>query len=88
MVKISVFVKPNDKEWDDLYSDAADRAAGVLRIKPVEVFYGTTEDLKDVENNSLFIQNVVNGVSQFIYVNADGTSPTVVLQSVLRFQPL
>ena len=80
MIKISVFVKPTGKAWDDLYTDSTDRTNGVLRIKPVEVFYGTTDStLKDVENNSLFIASVVNGKSQFIYVNTNETSPLPVL---------
>lgn len=82
MVKISVFVKPSDKEWDDLYSNATDRQNGVLRVKPVEVFYGTVDQTKDVENNSLYLKDVVNGNSQYIYVNPNaGSTPTVVLST-------
>ena len=68
MIKVSVFVKPSNKNWNDLYSNANDRVSGIMRIKPVEVFYGTLDSTKvDTNQNSLFIDDVINGSSQFIY---------------------
>lgn len=85
MIKVSVFVKPSNKTWDDLYTNTTDKTAGKLRIQPAEVFYGTTYDVADSNQNSLFIEDVVNGVSKFIYIKAnknnDSTTPTIITYS-------
>lgn len=68
MIKVSVYVKPSGKQWDDMYTTTADRDTGKLRISPAEVFYGTVYDALDSNNNSLFIEDTINGHSQYIYM--------------------
>ena len=67
MVKVSVYTKPTDKQWVDLYTTSADKASGSIRNAPVEVFYATLTDSKDAERNSLYIEDVINGKSNYIY---------------------
>jgi hypothetical protein len=67
--KMNVYVKPTTQEWKDLYRNSTDRDNGRLYIAPVETFYGSfSESLKDNNNNNLFIEGVVNGNSDYIYV--------------------
>jgi hypothetical protein len=72
--KLNVYVKDTAKEWQDYYRTEAERTAGTLYIAPVESFYGAIkEDLKDGNKNDLFIENIINGNSKYIYVKK-GTS--------------
>jgi len=67
--KMEVYTKANDKDWDDYFANSTERSAGTLRIAPVETWYGTIADgIKDADGNDLFIENVVNGNSQYVYV--------------------
>lgn len=66
--KLNVYEKPTDLNWVDLYSCSADRAASKLRVTPVETFYGSLVSLQDSNKNQLFIENVINGNSKYIYV--------------------
>ncbi len=69
VAKINVYVKSDTQTWDDLYRNNDDRNDGRLFISPVETFYGSlSEDLKDGNGNNLFIETVVNGNSEYIYV--------------------
>ena len=68
--KINVYQKPNGKEWSQLFGTSADEAAGKLRVAPLETFYGTIDNQQDENKNQMQIEQVVNGNSQFIYVNA------------------
>lgn len=43
------------------------------RLEPVEVFYGSLTSVFDDNNNDLWIENVVNGVSKYIYVKTDSS---------------
>jgi len=70
VIKVSVYVKPDDKEWDELYANAQDKQHGILRISPSEIFYGSTQHQKDSDGNDLFIEKVLNGVSRYIYVRS------------------
>ena len=71
VVKVSVFRKPNDKEWEDLYSNSADREDEKLRIDPLEVFYGSMTPNNDADGNDIYIENAINGNSNYIYVKAN-----------------
>ncbi len=70
VVKISVFVKPETSEWDKLYTTSSDTSSGLLRITPVETFYCAVSDIVDSQKNSLFVEDVINGSSKYIYVKA------------------
>jgi len=84
--KINVYTKPIDKSWDSLYRSEEDREAGRLFIRPVETFYGSlNEDLRDGNGSNLFIEKIVNGNSNFIYVklgSSSGTMPIVYAQGI------
>jgi len=66
--KMNVYEKPSDLNWVDLYNCSADRANSKLRINPIETFYGSLLHLQDGNKNQLFIEEVVNGNSQHIYI--------------------
>ena len=87
VVKVSVYERPQDKQWDELYVNNADKIAsgstlnpsggitndvtgGWLRVAPVETFLCTLDHQRDVNNADLFIENVINGSSQYIYTKA------------------
>lgn len=74
VIKINVYVKPNDKEWDDLYSNEKDKTHDILRIDPVEVFYGSQTEKLDSDGNDIYIERVINGNSKYIYVKSNDTS--------------
>lgn len=82
MVKVSVFEKPDGRTWEDLYTTSADREETKIRLSPVEVFYGTLYDVLDTEQNSLFIEDVINGRSNYIYTKtvkkADKNTPAII----------
>jgi len=81
--KIQVFIKKDNEDWDDISFSAVSASS-------VESFYGTRTALKDGNNQQLKIDDVVNGVSNYIYVvtgTADfteagtlATTPTSVLK--------
>jgi len=75
VVKVSIYIKPDDKEWDDLYSNAQDKEHGILRVSPIEVFYGSLYPRKDSDGNDIFIETAINGVSQYVYVRSKLESP-------------
>ena len=91
MIKVSVFTKPTGKTWDDMYVSSDDRTAGKLRVLPVESFYGTLMDQLDTERNSLFIEDVINANSNFIYMKttkkADASTPKFVMSSATYTAP-
>jgi len=77
VAKINVYTKTTTQEWDDLFRNQDDRTNGRLYISPVETFYGALdENLKDGNGNNLFIENVINGNSTYIYVKK-GSSLTL-----------
>jgi len=77
--KINVYTKSTDVTWDSLYRNNTDRTNGQLFLSPVETFYGSvSEDLKDGNGNNLFIETVVNGNSDYIYVKNGGSAGTTV----------
>ncbi|MFW6377458.1 MAG: phage tail sheath C-terminal domain-containing protein [bacterium] len=72
--KINVYAKDEDVTWESLYRSSADRADGELYVSPIETFYGSLKsDLRDANGNNLFIETVVNGNSDFIYVKFGDT---------------
>lgn len=81
VVKVSVFRKPSDKIWEDLYVNDDDKfyempctgdISPKLRIEPAEIFYGSlSPQAKDSDGNNLFIENRINGQSNYIYVKAN-----------------
>jgi len=71
VVKLSVYKRPDDKEWEELYSNNSDANEFKLRNEPLEVFFGTMEPTLDTDGNELFIERSVNGNSKYIYVKAD-----------------
>lgn len=76
IVKVKVYSKPDDKLWVDMYANSADASLGKIRMQPLEVFYGSMTPMKDNDGNELFIENQINGRSQFIYVKTNGTFVT------------
>jgi len=68
VAKINVYVK-STTNWDDLYRNNTDRTDGKLFMSPVETFYGSLdENLLDGNKSNLFIEKVINGNSQYVYV--------------------
>lgn len=88
VVKISVYERPENKSWSEMYVNNADKIAsgsninsasnitnavtgGWLRIAPVETFLCTLDHQRDTNNSDLFIENVINGNSQFVYAKVN-----------------
>ena len=77
IMKINVYTKSDGTTWDSLYRKSEDRTEGKLYLNPVETFYGSLkEDLKDGNGNNLFIEPVINGNSNYIYVKKGLNSTT------------
>lgn len=74
VVKVSVYKKPDDKQWEELYANRTDADNYKLRTEPLEVFYGSVKPLRDDDNNELFIERAINGNSKLIYVKSDTTT--------------
>jgi hypothetical protein len=63
--KVSVYVKGSTDDWTGLSETAA----------PEEIFYCSTDyTLVDNSGNSLFIEDVINGSSKYIYVRSGTTN--------------
>jgi len=73
VIKVSVFKRPDNKEWNELYVNKADEEVKKLRDEPIEVFYGTMKPMLDTDGNELFIERSINGNSKVVYVKADGS---------------
>ena len=73
VIKVSVYAKPDDKEWTELYSNTTDADASKLRLAPLEVFYGSVKPMYDADKNEMFIEKSINGNSKLIYVKSDAT---------------
>lgn len=71
VIKISVFKRPDSKQWEELYANKPDEEESKLRDEPLEIFYGTMTPTMDADGNELFIERSINGNSKFIYVKAD-----------------
>ena len=86
--KINVYTKPDSASWTAYLDKTGNAGIGQslgsvsanapssnsLRITPVETFYGTLTPMRDQNNNQLWIEGQVNGVSKFIYVKAGSSS--------------
>lgn len=69
--KVQVFTKGSNQQFNTAWWNSVSGA-------PVETFYGTTNFTdNDLQGNSLFIQDVINGKSQYIYVTSNKTDGTV-----------
>lgn len=66
--KLNVYVKSSTEKWTDFETLSADTTNGYLRITPTETFYGTCTAQLDGNKKQLFIEDVVNGNSSYIYV--------------------
>lgn len=77
--KVQVFTKTNSQQFNASWWASVSGA-------PVETFYGTTNFMdNDLQGNSLFIQDVVNGNSNYVYVTSnktDGTVPAFTLSAL------
>ncbi len=73
IAKVSVYKRPDDKTWEELYANISDETSKKLRDEPIEVFYGSMTPQLDADGNELFIEKAINGKSKYIYVKADGT---------------
>tara|TARA_Y100000310_G_C20704329_1_gene833637 strand:- start:6741 stop:8633 length:1893 start_codon:yes stop_codon:yes gene_type:complete len=69
--KLKLYQKPDDKEWDELYSNSADKDAAKLRLEEIESYYATLSPTLDGNGTSLFAEDVVNGNSKNIYVKSN-----------------
>jgi len=67
--KLKLYKKPSDKTWEELYSNSADRASSKLRLQELESFYCTLGPQLDGDGKSLYANDVINGNSQYIYVD-------------------
>jgi hypothetical protein len=76
--RLNVFVKESTQTWESFTQTRNGTSA--LVISPVETFYGTVTSQLDGNNNQLFIKDVVNGNSKYIYVDVNG-NPTNFTQS-------
>lgn len=61
--KINVFTKETSENWSEIDFSA-------ISASPAETWYGTRTSQQDDNNQQLFIEDVVNGTSQYIYVVA------------------
>lgn len=68
--KLNIYEKSDSQTWTDFYTNSADRTNSRVRVTPVETWYGTLQPQLDDNNNSLFIEDVVNGNSKYIYVRS------------------
>lgn len=66
--KVNIFVKDSAASWTDVSAS----------IQPSETFYGSTDfTLVDNVGTSLFIEDVINGKSSYVYVRAQATNGTL-----------
>lgn len=69
--KVQVFTKASNQQFNSSWWASVSGA-------PVETFYGTTNFVdQDLQGNSLFIQDVINGNSNYVYVTSNKTDGTV-----------
>jgi len=74
VVKLKVYKKPENRDWDDLFANTSDENENKIRFEPIEEFYGSLKPMVDDNNNQLFIENMINGFSRHIYVKANMNS--------------
>jgi len=70
--KVSVFTKSSSDSWTDFKVDKVGTSA--LSIVPIESFYGTLRVQLDGNNQQLFIKDVINGNSNYIYVDVNSNA--------------
>lgn len=69
--KLSVYSKNDNASWDSYKT--VTNSTTYLSMEPIEVFYGTLSREYDSQNDSIFIEDVVNGNSNYIYVKSQGS---------------
>lgn len=77
VIKLNVFKKSykvdaGDTSWGELYANETDKNTYKIRLNPLETYFGTMTPFQDVDGNELFIEKIVNGNSDNIYVKANG----------------
>jgi len=70
--KINVYKKESTDQWSEFKVEKAGTSA--LSIVPVESFYGTLRTQLDGNNKQLYIKDVVNGVSDYIYIDTNSNA--------------
>lgn len=69
VAKINVYVKGANQTWSDLnYKLLTSNELAITDLTPVETFYGTIGFVKDGNGKQLRLKEVINGVSQYVYV--------------------
>lgn len=67
VVRIRVFQKGSSKVWENYYG-AGDKNSQKMRLSLIEEFMGTTTHAYNSLNEDLFIEDAINGISNYIYV--------------------
>lgn len=67
--KLSVFKKESSETWES-FTQTKD-GTSAISVTPLETFYGTLTSMTDGNNTQLFIKDVINGVSKYIYVDVN-----------------
>ncbi len=67
--KINVYKKESTDNWNNFY--IFQNGTSALAIDPVETFLGSLENITDGNNNQLYIKDVVNNSSKYIYVDVN-----------------
>lgn len=75
--KLNVYVKADNQSWSDTAL-----AFSAISAKPVETFYGTLIAQLDATGKQLFIEEVVNGISQYVYVKSNVTTANAFTSAV------
>ena len=86
--KLNVYEKDSSSNWTDFETLSGDTTNNRLRMSPIETFYGTLIPQLDGNNNQLFIENMVNGSSKYIYVKVKGGSSFTVPTTVYNNLPV
>jgi hypothetical protein len=76
--KLNVYTKSNKETW------TTDSLIAFSAYNPVETFYGTIRQQTDSDGNTLQIEEIVNGKSQFVYVKV----PTAQTEFTLTSTPV
>lgn len=71
--KMNVYQKESTDTWMDFRVDKDGVSA--LDISPVETWYGTLRSQVDNNNKQLYIKDVVNGNSDYVYVDVNVNAP-------------
>ncbi len=74
LYRINVYVKDSLDSETDAGWDGSDP---LKSVRPVETFIVSNEETdKDFDGNSMYVKDVINGKSKYVYVNTNGTELT------------